>query len=96
MERRRAAQSSTGCVDQTLAEMLLPDAIDNHARNERVVAGDQPISQLQPAARAGGDIQIALAAQGTAARYGGQPVRLQTARRAAGAPRRAAVPSPTA
>ena len=43
--------------DQALAEQVLPDAVDHHARGERVLRAGQPLGQLEPAALLGIDLR---------------------------------------
>ena len=49
--RRRAAECSevAGVLSQTASEVRLPDAVDNHARRQRVVRLSQPFGQCRTA-----------------------------------------------
>src|SRR4051812_35141182 len=38
------------CRRKSLSEMTLPDSVHHHARGQRIVFADQPLSELQPAA----------------------------------------------
>ena len=50
VRRRLAAQTEVrGRADEAAAEMVLPQPIDHHPGEERVVAVGQPASQLEPA-----------------------------------------------
>ena len=54
MRRRSAGVAEiVGRSDDALAEMMLPDAVDHHARGQRVVGAGEPTGQGQtPAAAA--------------------------------------------
>ena len=57
MSRQRAhAAEVARRADYSFAEVLLPDAIDHHARGQGMLGRADPLCQLQPAA-AGGDGQ---------------------------------------
>src|SRR5205085_11337077 len=50
--RRRLAELAEVArgADEALAEVVLPDAVDHHARRQRVVGAGDGLRQLQPAA----------------------------------------------
>src|SRR4051794_2905428 len=51
MRRRLAhAPEIVGSADDSLAEMMLPEAVGKHARQERIAAIDEAAGQLQSAA----------------------------------------------